>query len=209
MQTFAVSLYEKFFTAMILRIEKKVVMVQHWKEEVIKFPGGTYNPQKEGALIQEDYDVFDTKALLVKIESTLINAFGVHSPPLDEISKISLNIFERFKYHPPAFHGIIEYIEETGIIPFEIEPYFTQILGIQQFFYIIKTALTYSKKKKSFKRIEFLKDLPTRKDFTLQDSEIQKTRLVSLEKEFGDLLNIAHSHEVILKKIKNETIIPR
>jgi hypothetical protein len=207
MQTFAVSLYEKFFTAMVLRIEKKVVMVQHWKEEVVKFPGGTYNPQKEGALIQEDYDVFDTKALLAKIECTLLNAFSIHSPPSEEISKIAHSIFEKFKYHPPAFHGIIEYIEETGIIPLEIDPYFTQIVGIQQFFYTINTALTYSKKSKSFKRIEFLKDLPTRKDFIIQDSEIQKTRLISLEKELWALLNIAHSHEVILKKIKNEATI--
>ncbi len=197
MNRFTVQKYETFFTAIIFEVEERVVMVQHWKDKVIKIPGGSYRPYSEDISKREQdeaYDNLDRDKIMVKIHQTIVKMMGKRmttnlSPKIKDIVR---TLVDKYEYNPPALQGIIEYIEEVGVIPMNLKEHYTHMKGIRQFFFVCDKAIAFSAKKGIFIDISTLADLPQKnRDYEPQDSDVQK--IIYMSADDSKEMNLAYS----------------
>ena len=213
-KNFSVHKGEAYYATILFQVAGFLLMVKHWKGNVIKIPGGTYNGPfrrwAERGDVDGYYDNFSKKSILEKVRRTIISMLGRNfSDGLVDISEVDFLaqiITDKFGDNPAKIHAVVEFIEEVGVIPVNLVEFHQQKRGIQQFFYIATEAYAFSRDREEFIKISSETDIPTDgHDFSNQDDDVEKTVLVKTE----DLTNtkghnFAHSHCEVLEKFARE-----
>lgn len=185
---FVVEKDERFFTAMLFAVKRKLVLVEHWKDKLIKIPGGTYFSKKELSLskreLDEYYDNFNQAEVTEKLKKVIRKTLGDNVITTSNINILFLAeiLVERHFENKPALHVIIEMIEETGIIPVVITEFHQLANGIQKFFFVCTKAIAFSKTQGKFIDIYNESDIPVRnRDFQNQDPDIKKNLVLNFD----------------------------
>jgi hypothetical protein len=192
-----------FFSAGILSRNSRLLTVLHKKYSVTKLPGGTFNGDRKNWESRGEGDAFynpySSEDVIEKFIHTLIQAYGKnifdsHEEIFRNLVQFILKNFNK----PQELHLIIEMIEETGIIPVELELSLKQETAPRffQYFYVVKTAYTYSKDQNKIIEVTDF-DLHTPKDdedFFCRDMDIEKTQVVNLEDAVNNY-NFARKHK--------------
>jgi hypothetical protein len=206
------------FSAGVFMINHKVLVVLHENKEdtkndfrfVYKLPGGTFMGDEANWIAKGEgggyYNILSTFAVMQKLEKTLNRVFGqeVISKHQEYINDV-LSYFKKRFIKSEEIHLIIEFIEETGIIPLDVEIFETTPKGTShvQYFFKIIDACTYINGREDFILIKDLEnDLPVKdEDFHCTDADILRYEVLDI----GELLmttNIARSHAAALKQLK-------